>query len=1240
MLKKLLLRVFSAAVILSGFMVYAATPVAAAGTTSVTINKYDAHGNIVNTTTVTWEQMRDNLPVYGDGVTHYYCEGPNFNETRTFDTLWDPTETGNIDSRDYGAAKGTDVKDLCNLVGGAAPGYTITTKAIDGWNKAWDYENVYDPNPRFGRLVLTWYTIGTVEGSSGYVPDYTKGMRLLFFTDITDASGRHVAGDYDAHESLPENRWYYYFDGQNWPTTSGMSGFTIDRIEIRPPTMVSCDSIGNTKESFAPGETVYVKGQGLTAARSYNLWIQAEPAVLNWAAKGDTVPGATFPGPMNVANDPSGAQEAVTTDASGDFVPTAIWTIPSSTAANVKYDIVADIQGSGTVGTFDNSDAADSPGFQGFTVIPLPPPAAAFTADATSGQAPLTVHFTDQSTNSPTSWAWDFDNNGSTDSTDQNPSYEYAAPGTYTVKLTATNDSGSDDEVKTGYITVSAIPTFTITASAGANGSISPSGAVPVEPGANQTFAITAGTGYHIADVLVDGSSVGAVTSYEFTNIIADHTIAASFAEDVVVVAPVAAFTADATSGVAPLTVYFTDHSENTPTSWAWDFDNSGTTDSTLQNPSFTYTSAGTYTVKLTATNSAGSDDEVKTGYITVTPHTWYIDDDGGADFTTIGAAITAAGAGDTIIVRNGTYNENVAVSKSLTIRSEYRHGATVMTPTSSSNHFALTASNVTIDGFVLTKTASGGVGIYSGSTINLSNCTFVNNLIFNTATGIMIGASTKTASNIVISNNTFCATTAAIQVTNINDSAITNNVCINCLGTGTTNGIYLKKGSQASYTSSGNVISNNTVVSTIYGIQLDYVKNNNIITNNTILNPTTAGIYLYASSAYPVTNNTFFLNSVINAPTNIKIYNSLNSYATGNIWNTTAPLTYWYGGVERSEYMGNYWSNYAGADADGNGIGDTAYITVSPNQDSYPLMAEAMDYVLTLSAPTAEFYSNYTAPQSSPLTVKFYDLSAGIPTGWAWDFDNNGTTDSTAQSPTYTFEAPGTYTVKLTATNANGSDDEVKTSFITVLANNFTITASAGANGSISPSGAVSVESGANRTFAITPSTGYHVADVLVDGGSVGAVTSYEFINVAADHTISASFAIDTFAITATAGENGTITPSGAVSVNYGSDRTFTIVPGTGYRVLDVTVDGVSQGAITSYTFSNVTDNHAISASFIPSWDLNGDHVINIGDVVKIGLVWGQTGTPGWIPEDLNKDGYINIGDVVVVGLHWGETW
>src|SRR5439155_720096 len=117
------------------------------------------------------------------------------------------------------------------------------------------------------------------------------------------------------------------------------------------------------------------------------------------------------------------------------------------------------------------------------------------------------------------------------------------------------------------------------------------------------------------------------------------------------------------------------------------------------------------------------------------------------------------------------------------------------------------------------------------------------------------------------------------------------------------------------------------------------------------------------------------------------------------------------------------------------------------------------------------------------------------------------------------------------------------------------TITATAGANGSISPSGALSVNHGANQSFAITPSANYHVADVLVDGSSVGAVTSYTFTNVTANHTIDATFALANHTITASAGANGAISPSGAVSVTDGGSQSFTITPDANYHVADVLV-------------------------------------------------------------------------------------
>ena len=164
-----------------------------------------------------------------------------------------------------------------------------------------------------------------------------------------------------------------------------------------------------------------------------------------------------------------------------------------------------------------------------------------------------------------------------------------------------------------------------------------------------------------------------------------------------------------------------------------------------------------------------------------------------------------------------------------------------------------------------------------------------------------------------------------------------------------------------------------------------------------------------------------------------------------------------------------------------------------------------------------------------------------------------------------------------------------------------YTISASAGTGGSISPTGSVSVNHGSGQEYTITPNAGYQVADVLVDGISVGSVSSYTFDQVVEDHSIQASFIADTVTITASAGTNGSISPYGRVSVPIGSSQTFGIIPGSGYQISDVWVDGVSVGAINSYTFSSVTADHTINAAFTaknqaPTADAGPDQTVEEG--------------------------------------------
>ncbi|MFN8178933.1 MAG: T9SS type A sorting domain-containing protein [bacterium] len=148
-------------------------------------------------------------------------------------------------------------------------------------------------------------------------------------------------------------------------------------------------------------------------------------------------------------------------------------------------------------------------------------------------------------------------------------------------------------------------------------------------------------------------------------------------------------------------------------------------------------------------------------------------------------------------------------------------------------------------------------------------------------------------------------------------------------------------------------------------------------------------------------------------------------------------------------------------------------------------------------------------------------------------------------------------------------------------LSNFFTLTASAGSGGTISPSGSVTVNCGGSQAFTITADPCHLITDVVVDGASVGPVSTYDFTNVTADHTISATFARIVYTINASAGPGGSIVPSGAVAVGCDASQGFTITPGGGFQISGVVVDGDSVGAVTAFTFPNVHANHTIAASF-----------------------------------------------------------
>ena len=211
-------------------------PVAAADpTTSIHIVKYAAdQTTVIAETTVTYQWLEANLPVQGDGVTHYYTQGPTF----VPDNLWDPAETLNL--KDKGALEGTDLKDLCNLVGGMGTNDTVTIHTVDNYgNDNYPYANVYTPDPKQGKMVICWYNGNVVDEDSGqtltpgYVPNYTRGMLLAFFAQTTNADGKYVFGHQDMKDCFPTADYHWYYDGSiQYPSTNGAYAKWVSEIRI------------------------------------------------------------------------------------------------------------------------------------------------------------------------------------------------------------------------------------------------------------------------------------------------------------------------------------------------------------------------------------------------------------------------------------------------------------------------------------------------------------------------------------------------------------------------------------------------------------------------------------------------------------------------------------------------------------------------------------------------------------------------------------------------------------------------------------------------------------------------------------------------------------------------------------------------------------------------------------------------------------------------------------------------
>ncbi len=377
-----------------------------------------------------------------------------------------------------------------------------------------------------------------------------------------------------------------------------------------------------------------------------------------------------------------------------------------------------------------------------------------------------------------------------------------------------------------------------------------------------------------------------------------------------------------------------------------------------------------------------------------------------------------------------------------------------------------------------------------------------------------------------------------------------------------------------------------------------------------------------------------------------------------------------------------------ATATANGCTATNTSVLTVNPvpsipNQTAMITSGQTFTVTPSDGSNGAVVPSNTTYAWGSPSQTNTSGgaASTGTPTSIS------GTLNATAATA-----GSAVYTVTPTGGSTLGSC--AGSSFTTtVTVNPFSIIATAGANGSISPSGTTYVASGGSQTYTITPNTGYSISGVLVDGSSVGPVSSYTFSSVTANHTITASFSvntytlaasaspsaggtvsapssatyntatnisatantgysfnnwtvisgsatfgnstsasttvtltanstiqanftINTYTITSSAGANGSINPNGSTQVNYGASQTYTITPNTGYLIATVLVDGTNNtGAVNSgsYTFTNVTATHSISATFVVNV-ATADYQTQSDGNFSVASNWQYNNGSGWV--------------------------
>ncbi|MBA4312453.1 MAG: hypothetical protein C0417_07465 [Chlorobiaceae bacterium] len=663
--------------------------------------------------------------------------------------------------------------------------------------------------------------------------------------------------------------------------------------------------------------------------------------------------------------------------------------------------------------------------------------------------------------------------------------------------------------------------TLFINATAGANGTIDPSGNVPYLPHANAAFTITPLGGFHIIDVHVDSVSVGAVSSYTFENVLKNHTIEASFSID--------QYSIYATTNdggiISPLGTVILD---------------SGATQIYNYSPYIGYHLDSLF-VDGIHVDSASS----YTFYNVHANHTIH------AQFLINSYTIIASAGPNGSITPSGTIHKNYGESQQFVATPNYGYHVDSLfvdgmhvDSMASYTFYDINSNHSILAKFALNKyTISAGATL--GGSITPSGAVTVNhgsNQQFSIASNIGYHLDTLFVDGIHVDSSTSYTFNNITGDHSIFAKFLINMYTISATSTG---GGYLEPQGNIAVPYGAN---QNFGIVPVLGYYLDSLF--------------VDGAHVDSTTSY--TFNNVIDNHSIHAQFKITMFTITSSTGTNGTIAPLGPTPVPYGGNQEYTMTPNYGYHVDSLFVDGVVVAPLTQYTFAGVTANHTIRVvyRLNNYTLTSSAT-----SGGTITPSGDIIVlhggsQKFTMASNI--GYHLDtlFVDGVHADS---STSYTFS-------NVTANHS------IHAKFMIDM---FQIAATSGPNGLIEPAGNVMVAYGSDQLFTFFSYKGYYVDSVFVDGSYVGNPTSYTFSSVTAPHSIHVTFAIYAYTITATAGAGGSINPAGIVGADFGATRQFTITPNFGYSIDTVFVDGMVVDSTTSYTFYNITANHTINVTF-----------------------------------------------------------